>query len=483
MGITRLRNALTNHKHVIFSACVSYGKTVIMSFMAKGAVEKGNKVLIVSHRSELMTQTGGTLERVGIQAEYISPKHRNIPKGLVVSAMAQTLRRRLEKPEWVEWVKSVSLCLIDEAHSSDADYLFESGLLDDKYVVGLTGTPMRSGNQRQLGMNYEEIVETAQIQDMMDRGNITKLRTFTVDAPDLSKVNTDYRTGDFDSRQMGAVFNKSVQYKGVIENYMRICPMKKAICFDATQANAIRMCAEFNEAGIPAKFLISGIDKNKPDELALYEKYKHLTGNREQLIKDFHDDKFTVICNSGILSTGYDETSIEVCILNRATQSVQFYIQATGRAIRLHPNKTEAFLLDFGGNISRLGKFEKERKWALWHNKGKCEGIQGVKECKQCGKYIAITASECPFCGYVYPTEKEIRIAELQELVGDLKFEQMTPTQFFQYAELKGYNTYWAIRQLYIRNTEYDFRKAMKECGYSSKFIWGYIQRNKKITL
>ena len=203
VGITRLRNALTNHKHVIFSACVSYGKTVIMSFMAKGAVEKGNKVLIVSHRSELMTQTGGTLERVGIQAEYISPKHRNIPKGLVVSAMAQTLRRRLEKPEWVEWVKSVSLCLIDEAHSSDADYLFESGLLDDKYVVGLTGTPMRSGNQRQLGMNYEEIVETAQIQDMMDRGNITKLRTFTVDAPDLSKVNTDYRTGDFDSRQMG----------------------------------------------------------------------------------------------------------------------------------------------------------------------------------------------------------------------------------------------------------------------------------------
>lgn len=480
MGITRLRNALTNHKHVIFSACVSYGKTVIMSFMAKGAVEKGNKVLIVSHRSELMTQTGGTLERVGIQAEYISPKHRNIPKGLVVSAMAQTLRRRIEKPEWVEWVKSVSLCLIDEGHTSDADFLFESGLLDDKYVVGLTGTPMRSGNQRQLGMNYEEIVETAQIQDMMDRGNITRLRTFTVDAPDLSKVNTDYRTGDFDSRQMGAVFNKSVQYKGVIENYMRICPMKKAICFDATQANAIRMCAEFNEAGIPAKFLISGIDKNKPDELELYEKYKHLTGNREQLIKDFHDDKFTVICNSGILSTGYDETSIEVCILNRATQSVQFYIQATGRAIRLHPNKTEAFLLDFGGNISRLGKFEKERKWALWHNKGKCEGIQGVKECKQCGKYIAITASECPFCGYVYPTEKEIRMAELQELVGDLKFEQMTPTQFFQYAELKGYNTYWAIRQLYIRNTETDFRKAMKECGYSSKFIWGYIQRNKK---
>lgn len=103
--------------------------------------------------------------------------------------------------------------------------------------------------------------------------------------------------------------------------------MKKAICFDATQANAIRMCAEFNEAGIPAKFLISGIDKNKPDELALYERYKHLTGNREQLIKDFHDDKFTVICNSGILSTGYDETSIEVCILNRATQSVQFYIR------------------------------------------------------------------------------------------------------------------------------------------------------------
>ena len=40
VGITRLRNALTNHKHVIFSACVSYGKTVIMSFMAKGAVEK-----------------------------------------------------------------------------------------------------------------------------------------------------------------------------------------------------------------------------------------------------------------------------------------------------------------------------------------------------------------------------------------------------------------------------------------------------------
>lgn len=479
-GIAKLREALRRHKHVIFSACVSYGKTVIMSFMAKGAVAKGNKVLIVSHRSELMSQAGGTLVRVGLSVEYVSPKHRTVPNGLVVSAMAQTLRRRLEKPEWVEWLKGVDLILLDECHVSDADYLFDTGILDDKFVVGLTGTPMRSGNQRQLGMMYDEIVETAQIQDMMDRGNITKLRTFTLDAPDLSKVDTDYRTGDYDARQMGNVFNKPIKYKGVIENYMRICPMKKAICFDANQANAIRMCAEFNQAGIPSKFLISGIDKDKPDEVALYEKYKCFTGNREQIIKDFHEDKFTVICNSGILSTGYDETSIEVCILNRATKSIQLFVQICGRVVRLHEGKKEAFLLDLGGNISRLGKFEKDRQWALWHNKGKCEGIMGVKECKQCGKYIAITASECPFCGYVYPTEREVRMVELQELVGDLKFEEMTPQQFFQYAELKNYNKYWAIKQLFTRNSERDFKKAMIECGYSIKFIYSYIQRNKR---
>lgn len=740
IGITRLKNALTNYKHVIFSACVSYGKTVIMSFMAKGAVAKGNKVLIVSHRSELMSQSGGTIERVGLSVEYVSPKHKKVPYGLVVSAMAQTLRRRLEKPEWIEWLKGVNLILIDECfrgdteiltdhgyvrfdmltekekvaqynddgtiefvypkryikrkyegelcklhlykdsyvymtpnhqqvykikgkeelkvngikniefnneiqipvsgkgignnnlltniekllifdiccefsgikedlyinknnsnlfrthfsiemgydravdfineitkwndnnisknekcycsvikeninfvssiaiqagyrtytsieirsnkiyklymtklnyygtqnfdkeyigydgdvycvevpshkivvrsegfsfisgncHTSDADYLFDTNLLTDKYVVGLTGTPMRSGNQRQLGMMYDDIVETSQIKDMTDRGNITKLRTFTIDAPDLSKVGIDYRTGDYDTTQMGNVFNKPIKYKGVIENYMRICPMKKAICFDANQANAIRMCAEFNNAGIPSKFIISGIDKKKEDDYNLYEKYKCFTGNREQIIKDFHNNKFAVICNSGILSTGYSEESIEVCILNRATQSVQFLIQSIGRCIRLHPNKKEAFLLDFGGNISRLGKFEKERQWSLWHNKGKCEGIQGVKECNKCGKYIPIIASECPFCGYVYPTETEIRMAELQELVGDLKFEEMTPQQFFQYAELKNYNVYWAIRQLYMRNTEYDFRKAMRECGYSNKFIYTCLKRYKK---
>ena len=127
VGITRLRNALTNHKHVIFSACVSYGKNGHNEFMAKGAVEKGNKVLIVSHRSELMTQTGERWKELALRLNISLQAQEHTQRSSSIQWLKLSVER-LEKPEWVEWVKSVSLCLIDEGHTSDADFLLNPGV-------------------------------------------------------------------------------------------------------------------------------------------------------------------------------------------------------------------------------------------------------------------------------------------------------------------------------------------------------------------
>ena len=488
--VSQMRKSFSKHKHVLGTAATGSGKTFCFSHMAKSSVDRGYKVLILSNRAKLLRQAGGSLSLFGIQAGFISAQHRIIPEERCVVAMAQTLQRRYMLPEYRKYLESVDLLIIDEIHQQDFNFLLESGIFKDKWVLGVTATAKRTGKQRQLGLDFDVIVQGITAQNGIDLGFLNPAKHYTLDAPDLSGVKTDPISGDFKSKELFNIFDKPKLYGGVVSEFKRICNQEKSICFCVNQIHAIKTCLEFNAAGIKSKFVVSGL-KNDHEDYHLYESNKHLTGTKEQMEYEFEHGDIIVLCNVGIYTTGCDIPEIKNVILNRATLSEPLYIQMIGRASRLFQGKDHFKILDLGGNVLRHGLFEADRPASLWHNHKEGGGVAMTKECGElsvdkngnrgCGRLVAIFYTECPFCGFVFKTPEEIREAELTEIIGGkFTFKDMSPIELMAYSKLHGYKEQWVFRQLWIANSEIDFKKGMRELGFSNKFIHFTLNRLRK---
>lgn len=481
--VEKSREALKKNKHIIVQAATGSGKTLCFSYLAKLSTQKGRKVVILSNRVELLIQSEGSLRRLGVEAEYISPSHKKVPTGNCIVAMAQTLRARFGKPEWKEFLQSVDILIVDEIHMQDANYLLESNIFKDKFVLGFTATPRRGGKQRQLGLDFAEIVDAVTTQDLIDGGYLVPAVHYTLDAPDLSKLTEiNPMTGDYNETSMAALFDNPKMYAGVIENYKALTPDTKAIVFCCNQTHAIQTCLEFENAGISARFLVSGLKKTDKG-YDLFKNNQHLTGKRKTIVEDFGKGRFQVLCNASILTTGFDCPSIETVIVNRATQSLALVLQMYGRGGRPYPGKDHFNILDFGDNVKRHGAYELERKWSVWHDTKEGGGVAMTKECDPiqedckgktgCGRLIHIGYSECPFCGYIFKTPEELRIVELSKIVDGFELKDMTPQQLVAYAELKHYNKRWVFRKIYEGSEDRrQFVAAMKQLGYDYKFIY-----------
>ena len=483
------RKAYIKYKHVLLVSATGSGKTFMFSDVARSSLSKGYKITVVSNRAKILSQTGKSFDLFGLKAEYVSAKHRAIPTGNCIVASAQTLQRRFDQPEYQELFKSIDFWIFDECHLQDFNFLLESKLLDNKWLLGCTATPKRTGKQRQLGLDYEVMVEGLSVQAGIDLGFLVPSKTFTLDAPDLSSVSIDPIRGDYNSKDLCKVFNTAKVYGGVINEFLKICEGQKTMCFCSNQVHAIQTCIEFNKAGISSKFVVSGLKKDDED-YNLLEDNQNLTGKKEDIEDQFNRGEFTVLCNVAIYTTGYDCVSIRNIILLRATLSETLYDQMNGRGGRIMPDGSKKFfrILDFGGNVARHGLYERKKVNSLWHSLNEGGGVVMSKECNPlvkdcngklgCARLIHISYSVCPFCSYVFKTPEEIREIELTEIIGDqFRFRDMSPAQLSAYAELNGHKKAWVFRQLWVLNTEKDFRKAMRELDYSNGFIYGCLKR------
>lgn len=477
--IDNTNKALAKYKHVLVVSSQGSGKTFIFSDIAKKAIAKGRNVLILSNRTKLLKQTDGSLKKFGIQADFITQGHKKIPTAQCVVATSQTLQRRYLKPEYQPYLNSVDILIIDEAHGQDFNFILECPIFRNKWVIGVTATPFRSGKQRQFGLDYSYIVEGLSFAEGVKREILSKPRYFTRDAPDLSEVGTDSENGDYIESQMFKKYDTPERYSGVVKAFKEICNNEKSICFCCNQAHAIKTCLEFVNAGISAKFMTSGISK-KSEHYDLYEQNKHLTGEEDEILEEFNQGKFTVLVNVAKYIAGFDEPSIINVIFNRATLSLSLWLQAGCRGSRIFEGKDFFRVLDFGDNIARHGTFELEREYGLWHEESKGGGVAMTKECPECKRLIHIGAPKCPFCGHVFATKKELREIELREVIGgQFNFKEMTAIQLKAYAELHNYHQYWTFRQLYIGGGDAGLKKGMKELGYDNKFIYRTLTRIK----
>ncbi|MCJ7802737.1 MAG: DEAD/DEAH box helicase [Candidatus Marinimicrobia bacterium] len=489
--------------HAVLQAATGSGKTVIFTHLAKLVSDKTKKILILTDRAELLFQAAGSLKKIGLNAMYIQAGCKIINNQFnCYIAMSQTLRRRIVLDYWVEFLQNIDLLIIDECHKQEFNYIFESQIFDKKHVIGFTATPRRTGKQRQLAIDYEIIIETISVRELINHGYLVNDDYYGFGAPDLSDVEFDYKKGDYKESSLFKKFNNPKTYSGAIKAYQKHVPDTKTICFCINIEHCIRTAIEFNKNGISAKFIVSNLaqpkvpEGNNPGKLAQYEERKkvydllqenkHLTGPRKEIFTDFKNDKFKILINAGIATTGYDEPSLVTVIVLRATLSTTLWLQMLGRGSRPFNLKTHFNIFDFGGNADRLGHYTEDRLWGLWHETFEGEGLPPIKECgfdssgkpitdkPGCKRPILAAYKICPFCGFKYPDKehKEVDIdliifdQQMKRAIKTKRLKDMTFKELHNYRKMKGHKQAWLWRQLWYRGGE----NCIKEFG--SEFNW-----------
>jgi len=446
-------------KRLIMLCGTGGGKTVMFCYMISKALEKQKRCLILTHRTELLTQAGGTLEQFGLIPHIINPKQRKLERrhNLYV-AMTKTIMARINKQSTSElysnWLQSFDLIIIDEAHLQDFNSLLPY-LNENTFVIGATATAERKGNQQSLDKFYQDIVNEITISQLIELGYLAKPNSFGVNI-DLTNIKT--KGGDFDSDMLCDLFDKTQLYEGVFENYQRLTPNKKGIIFAPNVKSSMKIVDIFKAKGLPIKH----IDGNTPDK------------ERKQILNWYKNTHNALISNVGILTTGFDEVSIEVVILYRATKSLPLFLQMVGRGSRTSETKKEFTILDFGNNIQRHGFWEDDREWSLIKKPNR-KGVAPVKDCK-CGALLRLNLKSCPYCGYVFPLPKvkepiEVILEKLKKSDIDLYNQYQKFIKLEKKQLENGFKKGWILYQL---KTIKDFEDYEKFKNY--KYGWAKYQ-------
>lgn len=456
--IAELRNSFVKgNRKVVLCAPTGAGKTIMFSYMTRNSFTKGNKVLILTDRKELFSQSDSVLCKLGMNPQLIKPNEKvDLNESLFVG-MIQTIMRRIDIMK--DWINSLDLIIIDEAHKSIFDNLFEH-VNEKTYVIGATATPFREGKQRALSKFYTDIIQVIDTPELINKGNLSKPISYGVKI-DLKGVKT--KGGDYDEKSLADKYSEIKLFHGVYDNYTRICNGKKAIVFCPNIESSKELVQSFVDKGLPAMH----VDCYMSD--------------RDEVIDWFENTPGAILSNYGILTTGFDCPTIEVVILYRATKSLPLFLQMVGRGSRVTSSKSDFIILDFGNNIRQHNYWEEPRSWTL-SKKEKKEGAAPIKECK-CGYLLYASIMECPECGHIFEKsteekEKDI-IVELQELSKTRLNNRIAKADFKELeliAIAKGYSKNWIFHQLKSPN---DFREYGKYKGF--KPAWAEMQILKRI--
>lgn len=395
------------NKQVLLLLPTGSGKTVIVAFIAKKAVELGKKVLFIANRQELIYQALRTLASFDLVCGVIMA---GVPPKLdaqVQIASMQTYVRRMNLEELRNhWWHDADLIIVDEAHGSISPS-FQKILSNygDKFVLGLTATPCRADG-RDLGEYYQDIVSTISTQQLIDKNYLVPPRYFAASTPDLSGIKTV--RGDYEKKVLGERVNTPKLVGDIYENWSMICPDRPTIIFATNVPHSISIKNTFKSHRVS----IAHIDARTPK------------GERDEALEALRAGVLQVISNVGILTEGFDFPDAACVALARPTKSLGLYIQMGGRGLRPSPGKNDCIILDFAGCAEEHGLLEWDREWSLdgkkkaWSEPRRKEKEGGLSKCPACHAVFTGQKS-CPDCGSElkpFGRKVETADAELKEL-------------------------------------------------------------------
>jgi superfamily II DNA or RNA helicase len=407
------------------------GKTVEFSGIAYRYTQdpKRGAVLILVHRRELLLQTRKTLYKgFGVVAQPIVAGMRHIPDARVYVGMIETVNKRI-----ASIANKVGLVIIDECHYLHFNKIHKH--FPHAKIIGYTATPLTSDRKKPLKNYYQNIVCNIDIPDLIqvnkakpNRGLVQNVTFVPKEHVDRSDLVADGGGNDYDEGLMALQFSKPQYIKGVVDAYENPkfgTKGSKAIVFNINRAHSKLVMAEFKDRGYDVRHLDSESDNE-------YGK-----GYRKATLEWFNLTPGAILCNVDILTAGFDESSIETVIVNRATMSLAKWLQMCGRGSRPHlfdfagmidggsVYKSLFTIIDMGGNALVHGDWCDPRNWReIFFNPPKPvdkKAVPPVKSCPSCEAIVAAQCRTCPHCGYEWPQKEPAPEGPMGEFIAITK--------------------------------------------------------------
>lgn len=380
------------------------GKSIVIAELIKRTLLARNhvRVMMLTHVKELIGQNHEKLRSIwptapcGIFSAGLKAKQHTYP---ITYAGIQSCYRH------PKLFGHIDMVIIDECHliSDKSESMYGSFLKGLKEVnpniviIGFTATPYRLGmGYLTEGPIFDDIYYDISTLDdfvkLIDEGYLCDLVPVRAEAEfDLTEVKKI--AGEFSETSLDENINREEITKAVVaETVMRAKDRNKGIAFCISISHAESMSDLFNQAGLRSTVIHSQLEGNLRDER----------------IADYRKGKYNMLCNVGVLTTGFDDPEIDYLVIARPTESTSLHVQIMGRGMRPHPSKKNTLVLDFAGNTIRLGPVNDP---VIPVKKGEGKGDPPIRICPKCETINHASARTCKFCGHEFPPP-EIKIAE-----------------------------------------------------------------------
>lgn len=340
----KLKELKDNH-NILFQLPTGGGKTVIFSEIARRYIlATGKKVLILTHRIELCKQTSKMLGDFAVNNKVIDSKVKSLPDQnnyQCFVAMVETLNNRLQDEKIS--IANIGLVIVDEAHYNSFRKLFK--YFEEVNILGVTATPLSSSIKLPMNENYQELVVGESISSLIKKGYLSKATTYSYNVRlDSLKIGIN---GDYTVKSSEQLYGNHMMQEKLLRAYEEKSVGKKTLIFNNGISTSYGVYDTFKAAGYP----IEHLDHNTGEQ------------ERKEILEWFKKTPDAVITSVGILTTGFDEPTVETIILNRATRSLSLYHQMIGRGSRVLPNKSEFTVIDLGNNLHRFGLWDSPVDW------------------------------------------------------------------------------------------------------------------------
>jgi len=336
--------------NLVYQLPTGGGKTVIFSEIARRYIKEfKKKVLILTHRIELSRQTSNMLEEFGVENKVIDSTVKELPDQEDYNcfvAMVETLNNRLYDKKFE--LNSIGLVIIDEAHNNSFRKLFK--YFEHCFILGVTATPLSSNFKLPLKDSYQELIIGHSIPYLVKNEFLAKATTFSYDVS-LNKLKIGIN-GDYTVRSSEELYSGMQMQNKLLYAYEQRSKGKKTLIFNNGINTSQYVYHTFKEAGYDIRHL----DNTTPKK------------QRKEILEWFKKKEGAIISSVSILTTGFDEPTIESIILNRATRSLTLYYQMIGRGSRAIPGKTTFDVIDLGNNAARFGLWAEEIDWQVIFN-------------------------------------------------------------------------------------------------------------------
>lgn len=388
------------------------GKSMTLTAIVAKERDRGQYVLVLAHRQELITQLSDTMGRMEIRHQVIaankvvrfaakqSMENHGVnyvdPNARVMVASVQSMREA--KIADLAKLGNKLTVVQDEFHHATKKSKTWGGVLTPLLDAGARGlgptaTPCRADGQglsRETDGYADVIVEGPSMRWLIDNGYLSQYKIYCPPTDlRLDNVETSKTTGDYKEKELKAEIGRSHIVGDIVSHYLKICPGKRGITFTVGVDTAEEVAEEYRKRGVPA-IALSG--RNADEE-------------RVQAIRDLKSGKILQIVNDSLIGEGVDIPAVEVVSFARPTQSYALYAQMFGRALRPFEGKSHAIIIDAVSNVMRHGLPDAPREWSLDRRErrtGKSEPST-VRVCTACAAVYERFRDACPDCGEPVP--------------------------------------------------------------------------------